>query len=274
MSVATTEKAAGTPATPAIAPHLLQLVIYGAAPIILLLLWQIAASSGYLPGYLLPSPVQVFYAFIDSIKDGSLLQNLATSTVRSVVGFVIAMVIAVPAGIAIGWFKYVRKATALPLLLLVPIPITAWISIAILWFGLGDRSAIFLVALGAAVPILINTIHGVEWVDRIYVDAARVLGTGRSQILWRIVLPAALPNILTGARLGLRNSWAGLVVAEMIGAQSGIGYMIWDARLMLRSDLLVLGMFMVGILGSISDQLMHLVMRHLLRWHGGNSRED
>jgi ABC-type nitrate/sulfonate/bicarbonate transport system permease component len=176
--------------------------------------------------------------------------------------------------VAIGWFRSVRKSTYFTLLLLMPIPITAWISLAILWFGIGDKSAIFLVALGAAVPILVNTMHGVEWVDKLFIEAALTLGTGPRQILWRIVLPAAMPGILTGLRLGLRNSWAGLVVAEMIGARSGVGYLIWDSRLMMRSDLMIVGMLLVGVLGSISDQLMSLVSRLMLRWsrtdqHGG-----
>jgi ABC-type nitrate/sulfonate/bicarbonate transport system permease component len=101
-----------------------------------------------------------------------------------------------------------------------------------------------------------------------------MLGTGPRQILWRIVLPAALPNIFTGLRLGLRNSWAGLVVAEMIGAKSGVGYLIWDARLMMRSDLVIVGMLMVGVLGLVSDQAMSRAGRKLLRWHEGLSRND
>jgi NitT/TauT family transport system permease protein len=274
MAMINIDRAAGRTATGTFRPRVLDVGIYITVPIILIVLWQIACATGRLPSYLLPSPLQVVDGFLEIVEDGSLFVNLWASTFRSLTGFAIATVIAVPLGIAIGWFKLVKKSTYLTLLILIPIPITAWISIAILWFGLGDRSAIFLVALGAAVPILINTVHGVEWVDKIYVDAAHTLGTGPHQILWRIVLPAALPNILTGARLGLRNSWAGLVVAEMIGAKSGVGYMIWDARLMLRSDLLVLGMFLVGFLGSISDLIMHLIMKHLLRWHEGNSRED
>lgn len=241
--------------------------LYAGLPFGLVAAWQLASSTGFLPGYLLPSPLQVFQGLIEIAVDGTLVENLWASIVRSISGFVIATAVAVPLGIAIGWFRAVRKASYFTLLLLMPIPITAWISLAILWFGVGARSAIFLVALGAAVPILINTIHGVEWVDKLYVEAALTLGTGPRQILWRIVVPAALPNIITGLRLGLRNSWAGLVVAEMLGARSGVGYLIWDSRLMMRSDLMIVGMLLVGILGSLSDQGMSAISRLLTRWH-------
>lgn len=105
-----------------------------------------------------------------------------------------------------------------------------------------------------------------EWVDKLFIEAALTLGTGPCQILCRIVLPSAMPSILRGLRLGLRNSWPGLVVAEMIGARSGVGYLIWDSRLRMQSDLMIVGMLLVGILGSTSDQLMSLVSRLMLRW--------
>lgn len=241
--------------------------IYLVLPIVLLVAWQAASARGWVQPYLLPPPTTVAAGLAEIVADGTILGHLWASLFRSVAGFLIATVIAVPLGILIGWFRAIHKLTQLTLLMLIPIPITAWISFSILWFGIGDKSAIFLVALGAAVPILINTVHGVEWVDRLYIEAARTLGTGPREILWRIVLPASLPNILTGLRIGLRNSWAGLVVAEMIGAKSGIGYLIWDSRLMMRSDLMIVGMLLVGVLGLLSDQGMSRASRRVLAWH-------
>jgi ABC-type nitrate/sulfonate/bicarbonate transport system permease component len=249
-------------------------LLYAGVPAGLIAIWQLSSSTGALPSFLLPSPLQVVQGLIEITLDGTLSADLSVSIMRSLTGFAIATVIAIPVGVAIGWFKSVRKASYFTLLLLMPIPITAWISLAILWFGIGDKSAIFLVALAAAVPILVNTIHGVEWVDKLYIEAALTLGTGPRAILWRIVVPAALPNIVTGLRLGLRNSWAGLVVAEMIGARSGVGYLIWDSRLMMRSDLLIVGMLLVGILGSVSDYMMSFASRRMLRGHGGQGRDD
>lgn len=255
---------------PAIAVDgLRRLAIYVALPIGLLCVWQLASSLGWVQSYLLPPPTDVVRGFMEIALDGTLGRYLLASLYRSLAGFAIASVVAIPLGIAIGWSKLVRKSTHITLLLLIPIPITAWISIAIMWFGIGDNSAIFLVALGAAVPILVNTIHGVEWVDKLYIEAARTLGTGPREILWRIVLPASLPNIFTGLRLGMRNSWAGLVVAEMIGAKSGIGYLIWDSRTMMRSDLVIVGMLLVGILGLFSDQIMQWIAKRALAWHEG-----
>jgi ABC-type nitrate/sulfonate/bicarbonate transport system permease component len=250
------------------------LALYGALPATLLVFWHLASANGWVRAYLLPSPATAIEGFKEIIADRTLYGHLLASVFRSLAGFAIASAVAIPLGIAIGWFRSVRKISHLTLLLLIPIPITAWISIAIMWFGIGDKSAIFLVALGAAIPILVNTTHGVEWVDKLYVEAARTLGTGPRQILWLIVLPAALPNIFTGLRLGMRNSWAGLVVAEMIGAKSGVGYLIWDARLMMRSDLVIVGMILIGVLGLVSDQTMHAISRRLLRWHEGRLGDD
>lgn len=247
------------------------LAAYLTLPVILLALWQAASSFGLVRDYLLPPPSAVIEGFWEILLDGTLARSIGASLFRSLSGFAIATLIAVPAGILIGWFRSVQRATHLTLLLLIPIPITAWISFAILWFGIGDKSAIFLVALGAAIPILVNTVHGVEWVDKLYIEAARTLGTGKREILWRIVLPASLPAIFTGLRLGLRNSWAGLVVAEMIGAKSGIGYLIWDSRMMMRSDLMITGMVLVGVLGLVSEQIMLLISRRALAWNIGRA---
>ncbi|MFG1421665.1 ABC transporter permease [Roseixanthobacter liquoris] len=247
--------------------------IYLILPVIIIGLWQLASMRGWVQPYLLPAPTTVAAGFYEITVDGTLAYHLMASLFRSLTGFFIATIIAVPLGILIGWFRLVHKVTQITLLMVIPIPITAWISFSILWFGIGDKSAIFLVALGAAVPILINTVHGVEWVDRLYIEAARTLGTGPRAILWRVVLPAALPNIFTGLRIGLRNSWAGLVVAEMIGAKSGIGYLIWDSRLMMRSDLMIVGMLLVGVLGLLSDQAMAAISRRVLSWHEGRSND-
>lgn len=248
--------------------------VYLSLPVILLLLWQVAPTAGWVEPYLIPPPTKAAKGLAEILADGTLFQHLGASLFRSMSGFSIATLLAVPLGILIGWSKLVRKTTHLLLLLLMPIPITAWISMAILWFGIGNKSSVFLVTLGAAVPILVNSIHGVEWVDPLYVEAARTLGTGKRELLWRIVLPAALPSIFTGLRLGLRNSWAGLVVAEMIGAKSGIGYLIWDSRLLLRADLMIVGMLLVGIMGLLSDHLMGLLSGRMLEWHEGLSRDD
>ncbi|MBK5957149.1 hypothetical protein CCR97_02830 [Rhodoplanes elegans] len=259
---------------PGLRRRLATVAVYLVMPVGLLALWQVAADLGWISAYLLPSPSRAATGFWEILTDGTLWLHVKASLFRSIAGFLIATSIAVPLGVIVGWSPFVRRLSHITLLLLIPIPITAWISIAIVWFGIGDASAVFLVALGAAVPILINTIHGVEWVEPVYVEAARMLGTGPRQILWRVVLPAALPNIFTGLRLGLRNSWAGLVVAEMIGAKSGVGYLIWDARLMMRSDLVIVGMMMVGVLGLVSDQTMSWAGRRVLRWHEGLSRND
>jgi ABC-type nitrate/sulfonate/bicarbonate transport system permease component len=233
-----------------------------------LALWQIVAAY-VLPqlrpqaATLLPPPSSVVKAFVDLLESGRIEADIAASLMRLVIGFAIAACVGVFAGAAMGWWPVVGRLLTPLVDFLRPIPPMAWIPIGLLWFGIGDEQNIFIIFLGALYPIVVNTYVGVRDVDRNLIWAAETLGGKRAQILWEIVLPASLPVILTGLRIGLGIGWMALVAAELTGASSGLAYLIEDSRNLLFTERVLLGMALIGLLGFIMDQLMRALQRKL-----------
>jgi NitT/TauT family transport system permease protein len=223
---------------------------------------------------LIPPPSDVAVALWDLAFGGinddaysrTLHVHLLASLSRVYGGFAIALAVALPLGLLIGRIALVRQVLDPTLQVLRPIPVTAWLPLAMIMFGLGPRSAFFLVCLGAFYPILINTIFGVRTVDARLFEAASMLGcTGTAQF-FRVVLPASLPAIFTGLRLGLGFAWVVIVVGEMTGVQTGLGAIIMEARQLSRTEIVICGMIVIGVAGFISDRLVMLIGKRLLRW--------
>jgi NitT/TauT family transport system permease protein len=164
-------------------------------------------------------------------------------------GFIIAAAIAIPLGIIIGWSKTVENFFNFTIGILRPIPPIAWIPFAILWFGLGLGSAIFVIFIGSVFPILVNTVDGVKRIDKVYVESAYTLGANQFQTLSKVVVPAALPNIITGLKVGMGIALMCTVAAEMIGSNNGLGYLILTAISMLDSASAIVGMLTIGLIG-------------------------
>jgi ABC-type nitrate/sulfonate/bicarbonate transport system permease component len=231
--------------------------------------WQLIAMSGIFTPVLLPSPVAVLQAGWEMLISGSLLPHIAASMVRVCYGFLLATAIAVPLGIATGWNARTGNFIEPIVELFRPIPVLAILPLAILWFGIGEASKVFLITYGAFFPIFINTIAGVRFVDPIYVQAAESLGATRMQIFRRVVLMAAMPDIAVGLRLGLGFAFLTLVAAEMIASTRGIGYLIVDTQLTFQTDRTVVAMLMFGFLGFFMSTLLLIMERRLLRWKRG-----
>jgi NitT/TauT family transport system permease protein len=173
-------------------------------------------------------------------------------------------------GVAIGWSKFIEKTIEPTLQMLRPIPPVSWIPLAIIWFGIANKPAIFLVFLGAFFPILMNTIHGVKTVNRDLLRAAAMAGAKENQLLRFVVLPAAMPSIFAGLRIGVGSAWMLTVTAEMVAVKSGLGYSLWDSYYFLRYDLVIASMISIGLLGYLTDLLIKAIMNRLLRWqHAG-----
>jgi NitT/TauT family transport system permease protein len=241
-------------------------------PLLLLLFWHLAVTRGMTQ--LIPSPYDVAEYMVDfawgGIWDdafsGTLLIHLVASATRVYGGFALAALCAVPLGILIGRVPLIRDLLDPFQQLMRPIPVTAWLPLSMILFGLGPRSAFFLVFLGAFYPILLNTIFGVRSVEKRLFEAASMLGCrGNAQFL-KVVLPASLPSIFTGLRLGLGLAWFVIVVGEMTGVPQGLGAVIMDARTLSRTELVICGMILIGIAGFISDRLVLTLMNRLLRW--------
>ena len=220
---------------------------------------------------LLPPPQAIAVAAWELMRTGDLWRHLRDSLTREIVAFLWALS-AVPLGIAMGWWKAIEAQVDPITELLRPVPPLAWIPLSILWFGVGDTQNEFIIFLGCFFPILVNTVAGVKGVEPNLVRAARCLGAGERQTLWRVVLRAALPQIITGIRVGLGVGWMALVAAELVGASSGLGFLINDARTVLRTDYVIVGMATIGIVGLLIDRVIRVVARRFLPWSLATSR--
>lgn len=235
--------------------------------VVLLAVWQYVSTSvlDETSRVLLPPPAAIFGAAWELAVSGELWRHLRDSLKREVVAFLWAT-IAIPLGVAMGWWKAVDEQLDPLMEVLRPIPPLAWIPLSILWFGIGDTQNQFIIFLGVFFPILLNTITGVRGVDPNLVRAARCLGANEWAILWRVVVRAALPQIITGIRIGLGVGWMALVAAELVGASSGLGFLINDARTILRTDFIIVGMITIGIVGLLIDAAIREAMRRALPW--------
>jgi len=241
------------------------------AAVAMLALWQLV-SAVVLPrlapaaATLMPPPLGVVVAFIDLLRTGDIVVHILASLKRVVVAFAVAAVTGVALGVAIGWWRRFGDLVD-PLVEFVrPIPPLAWIPLAIIWFGIGDTQNMFIIFLGAFFPIVVNTIEGVRSVDRPLIWGALTLGGTWAQVLREIILPGALPLILTGLRIGLGVGWMALVAAELVAASSGLGFLIEDSRNLLFTERVLLGMVLIGALGLGMDRLMRLLERRVTPW--------
>lgn len=214
---------------------------------------------------LLPPPTAIAAAAWELMVSGQLWHHLRDSIRREFVAFLWAS-LAIPLGVAMGWSRIVDEQLDTVIEILRPIPPLAWIPLSILWFGIGDTQNEFIIFLGIFFPILLNTVTGVRSVDPNLVRAARCLGAGEAAILRRVVFRAALPQIVTGIRVGLGVGWMALVAAELVGANSGLGFMINDARTILRTDIIIVGMATIGVVGLLIDAAIRELMRRSLPW--------
>jgi ABC-type nitrate/sulfonate/bicarbonate transport system permease component len=238
-----------------------------ALPLALLAAWQFVSTQvlDRTTATLLPPPTAVARGFWELIATGELPRHTFDSLKREIVAFCWAS-LAIPLGIAMGWWKTVNEQVDSLVEILRPIPPLAWIPLSILWFGIGDTQNQFIIFLGMFFPVLLNTIAGVKNIEPNLVRAARCLGASEGRILRRVVLRAALPQILTGIRVGLGVGWMALVAAELVGANSGLGFLINDARTVLRTDFVIVGMITIGIVGLIIDRAIRVVGRRIMPW--------
>lgn len=248
--------------------------------------WQILAASGLVNHTLLAGPWEVvvrWWQYLLPVEpynpaeatwlgwalSGELISDAVASLYRVLLGFFLGAILALPLGILMGASDRIYHLANPTIQLLRPIPPIAYIPVAILWFGLGNPPAVFLITLGAFFPILMNTIAGVRHVDGIYIRAARNLGARPYTMFVHVMLPAATPYILAGARIGIGTAFIVVIVAEMIAVNNGLGFRILEAREYFWSDKIIAGMFSIGLLGLAIDTGMNKLNAHLLRWHRG-----
>jgi NitT/TauT family transport system permease protein len=227
---------------------------------VLLLAWEVVVRrSG---SDLFPSPCQVGLGIVELLKKGLLIRYMVASLFRVTWGFLLAVGIGIPFGLLLGWFRPAYQAFNPLIQVLRPISPIAWIPLAILWFGVSDAAPIFLIFLASVFPITVSATAAVQNLQPVYIRAARNFGLGRLQLFRGVILPGTLPQILTGVRIALGVAWLVVVAAEMIAVNSGLGYLIIDARNAgKRYDLVVAGMVIIGLIGLVLDLLVRRLER-------------
>ena len=209
-----------------------------------------------------PTPWQVVTGALELAKDGTLWEHIGASLFRVGTGFALAMVVAIPLGLWMGWVAGAYVTLNPIFQMLRPISPIAWIPLAILWFGVGDVSPIFLIFISSVFPMIVQTTSGVHTIERRYLRAAANFGVSRAVLFRRVVIPAVLPQIIVGMRIGLGVAWLVVVAAEMIALRSGLGYMIMDSRNAgNRYDLVIAGMIIIGLIGLLLDGATRLLER-------------
>lgn len=235
-------------------------------PVAILTFWYLMGVSGQLNEALLPRITAVFSCVVDMIEKKTLLADIGVSLSRVLKGFFVGAILGIVIGTLMGLYKPFYLVLNSAVTLLRPIPMMALIPLFILWLGIGESCKIALIALGSFWSVLLNTIHGIQSVDLKLLEVATVLEKKRRIVLLKVVLPAALPAIITGLRLGLGTAWACVVAAEMMAASKGIGYMLMFARELSQPDKLMVGVFSIGIIGLLMDKTLLTLQRRILWW--------
>ncbi|MUT66113.1 ABC transporter permease [Paenibacillus sp. NEAU-GSW1] len=235
-------------------------------PVAIIVIWEVAGAMGRLNPILLPTPSKIWEEFVSLTASGELASHLGISAWRALLGFLLGGGLGLAAGIWVGFSYKTERLLDPTLQMLRTLPHLAIAPLFILWFGFGETSKILLIAKGTFFPLYVNTFLGIRSVDGKLFDVARVLQFSKWQLIMKLIVPAALPNILLGVRLSVGVAWLVLVVAEMMGSSSGVGFLINDARSFSITSVVFVGIIVFAVVGKFSDSIVKLLERRLLRW--------
>ena len=248
-------------------PAIARTVVPWLLPVILLLIWQIAANIGWLEKRILPAPSAVVVAFWHLLLSGELFIHVRVSAGRALLGLLIGGGLGLVLGLLNGTSRFAANLLDSTLQMIRNIPALALIPLVILWFGIDETAKLFLVAVGVFFPVYINTYHGIRSVDPDLIEMGKAYGLSRRELYQQIILPGAMPSILVGLRFSLGLVWVILIVAETISAQSGIGFMTMNAREFLQTDVVLVGILLYALLGKFADSLVKGLEYYFLRWN-------
>ncbi|MBO6246461.1 MAG: ABC transporter permease [Anaerovibrio sp.] len=239
---------------------------YLALIISIISVWTIMSNQGHLNTIILPAPNSILETIVELVADGALFTNMFISVSRVLQGYLLAAFLGISLGILIGLSKHLDRVTELIIQMIKPIPPIAWIPLVILWFGIGESGKVFLIFLGGFFTILINVVDGIHQTDPKLVEVSRSMVTPFWKHISLMVIPGAAPNIFTGLRTGLSSCWMCVVAAELVSSTTGLGYLIMDARQFGQTDVVIVGMLTIGIVGKIMDSLLRYAEKKTLRW--------
>ncbi|EMN8581495.1 taurine ABC transporter permease TauC [Klebsiella aerogenes] len=250
-----------------------QLTLSVATLAVLLAVWWAVTALQLISPLFLPSPWQVLQKLLtiagpQGFMDATLWQHLAASLTRIAIALILAAIVGVPVGIAMGLSPTVRGILDPLIELYRPVPPLAWLPLVIIWFGIGETPKILLIYLAIFAPVVMSTLSGVKSAQQVRIRAAQSLGASRAQVLWLVILPGALPEILTGLRIGLGVGWSTLVAAELIAATRGLGFMVQSAGEFLATDVVLAGIAVIAIIAFVLELGLRALQRRLTPWHG------
>jgi len=249
---------------------------YAIFPVAVLVLWQAATELGWIRRNVLPPPLDVLRIWYDLLTgstgaasrySGTWWDHAFASTWRVFAGFGWGVALGIAVGLLIGLSRLFERMLDPTVQVLRNIPVTAWVPLSLVFFGIGNAPAIFLIGLGAFFPAAINTTHGVRQINITLYKAAQMMGANPHELTWRVILPGALPSVFTGIRLSMGIAWVLVVVAEILAVRSGLGYLLNDAYQFYRNDVVIAAMLSIGILGFLSDRLVVAARDLLLEWN-------
>lgn len=240
------------------------IINYSILPIIVLMLWWIVTQKEIFSPIILPSIQSVIKSFFTQLQSGQLVNDISISFFRVIKGFLLASILGVGFGIIMGVSIKVNRFLFFIFNSIRQIPMMAWIPLVILWFGIGETSKVVIITMGAFFPVLINTISGINQVQEGYIEVGKMFKLSKYDMFRQIYFPSALPSIFVGLKLALSTSWMIVVAAEMIAASSGIGYRINDARSLMQSDVVIVGMIVIGTVGIIMDKILFLISKKII----------
>lgn len=243
-------------------------------PVIIVLVWFYATTYGDIPKGILPDIPRVGKAFSDMVRSGQLQEDLLISLTRVVKGFLLSAVLGVLLGSLIGMFRPVKELLLPTITVIRQIPMIAWIPLIILWCGIGELSKVVIIVLAAFFPILVNTESGMESTPEGFIEVARLYKLSPWKTFIKVYLPHALPQILVGLKLGLGVSWMAVVASELIAATSGIGYRMSNARSMMRSDIVIVCMLVIGLVGILMDKIIGLLFSFITPWKRAENKKE
>lgn len=240
--------------------------------ILVISIWEMVVLTGRYESSLLPSPFKVLEGIGELIKDGTLATHFQISLLRFLIGYLAASVAGIVLGLIFGSYNKIWVFVDPVVQVLRPISPIAWFPFIVLWFGIGNLPAVVIIFIAAFYPILLSTISGVSKVDSTYLKVAQNFGVKQPYLLSKIIFPAAFPLITNGLYMALGSAWIFLVAGEMVGAQSGLGYLIIDARNSIRPDLVLAGMVSIGLTGLILDKTIRLLESWIIKQWGASSK--
>jgi len=242
--------------------------------VLVILVWEVVSRAGLISQQVMPAPSRVLQTGWDLMRTGELFVHLGASLARATTGFFIGGLIGFALGVAVGFSPFAQALVDRTVQMVRAIPFLAMLPLVIVWFGVDEGGKVFLVALAVMFPIYINTVLGIRQIDPKLIELAAVTGMTWPAVVQRIILPGALPSILTGVRYSLASAWLALVIAETLATTKGIGFLAMDAREFLQTDVILLTIIIYAVIGVLADSLARLLETHMLSWHPNFAKES